>query len=73
MWHLNFNSIKKGEMCHLEMKKILCKKRCDLQYINKHFWINKMKPKKCDKKLENQATILPSIERTVVPDIVGLD
>ena len=55
------------------MKKILCKKRCDLQYINKHFWINKMKPKKCDKKLENQATILPCIERTVVPDRVGLD
>lgn len=32
-----------------------------------------MKPKKCDKKLENQATILACTERTVVPDGVGLD
>ena len=32
-----------------------------------------MKPKKCDKNLENQATILPCTERTVVPDRVGLD
>lgn len=30
-----------------------------------------MKPKKCDKKLENQATILACTERTVVPGRVA--
>lgn len=55
-------------------EKYYAKKRwCDLQYINKHFWINKMKPKKCDKSFENQATILACTERTVVPGRVGLD
>ena len=41
--------------------------------INKHFWINKVKSNKPDKKLGSQATIIPCTERAVIPGRAGLD